>query len=302
MAPSPIALACGWINAHLAAFHVERKRESLAASIKAVAELAHAADFLLRSADAEQSALGHAWIEQAWAALEQGELLRELVASNPRLLPFGAAFLPFHLCGYRNEALRSTLAAQAQRAHLGPLNWTLVVPVLRLLAIEPSSQMEDQARLCSVLHNQTSAAAMPPDAVYVLLHECLYASAYGRHAPRGSEQVTAYLRAVLPALVSRFVDLPDSDILAELILVSQVLGLHDVNGRAHQRLVAAQIPDGSVMAIESNTAQPTILPRPVHPGLPRSYHTTLVAIMAWTARPVRSEPRDHGTTSNKQAS
>ena len=185
---------------------------------------------------------------------------------------------------------------------MGPLNWTLIVPVLRLLEIEPSSEMEEQARLCSVLHNQTSAAAMPPDAVYVLTHECLYASAYGRYAPRCAEPVTAYLRTVLPALVSRFLDLPDVDILAELLLVSQVLGLKEVDGRVHQRLAAAQTPDGSVLALDSSPTQTSILPRFVHPGLPRSYHTTLVAIMAWAARPVRSEPRDHETTSNEQAS
>lgn len=302
MALSPLARACAWINAQLPAFHVERKRETLAAAIKAVAELAHAADFLLRSAEADLVSTGRTWMSQAWAALDQGELLRELVASNPRLLPFGAAFLPFHLCGYSNEALRSTVALQAQRAQMGPLNWTLIVPVLRLLEIAPSPEMEQQARLLSVLHSQTSAQLMPPDAVYVLTHECLYATGYGRYAPRCAASVAAYLQDVLPALVSRFVDRADADILAELILVCRVLGLPAVEDRALRLLAEAQTPAGNVLTVDSSQTNATILPRFVHPWLPRSYHTTLVAIMAWSASHPEDAVRDNVMSSHEQTS
>jgi len=283
--------ACAWVERQRPAFRVERKRESIAAAVKAVAELAHAADFLLRSPAARHHAAAQAWLDQAWAELEQGELLRELIAANPRLIPFATALLPFHLRGYRNPTLVSTIAAQARCVRMGPLNWTLLVPVLRLLDLDPTPEMCAQADSLSVLQSQPHAQAMPADAVYVLTHECMYACGLGRYPLRGTESQAAYLRHVLPELVERFVDMKDADIVAELLLACHAVAIQPT-ARAEQILITAQIADGCVMTVDASQLPATILPRFSHPRLGRHYHTTLVAIMAWAARCAPGLPRD----------
>src|SRR5262245_56014162 len=68
--------ACRWIELHLGDFRLARwmgsSDDAFWASIKAIAELAHAGDFLVRAPGAELRTLGDAWIALAWDEVDHG--------------------------------------------------------------------------------------------------------------------------------------------------------------------------------------------------------------------------------------
>ena len=89
--------------------------------------------------------------------------------------------------------------------------------------------------------------------------------------------------------------------MAELLLACHAVGTQPT-ARAEQLLIAVQTADGCVMTIDASQLPATILPRFSHPQLERQYHTTLVAIMAWSARFAAGLPRDHIRLMQEQAS
>lgn len=269
--------ACAWIEANLARFVVAGADVTARmASIKAIGDLAHAADVLERAGDPR----GTAWLTAATAALAGGERIRELIAASPMYAPAAVTFLPFELAGRGNPALIATLAAQVTRAELPPLAWTMLVPTLELYGIAPTAAMRAAAARTSVLANRTPAARLPEDAVYVLAHECMYATRWGRTRPAWDDATSAYAARALPELIDRAIAARDADLLAELVLATHAALDICVAPAAWDMLAAAQAPAGNV---EPPATLITMFPRLPHPTLGRTYHTTLVAIMAWSA-------------------
>lgn len=276
----PLRLAASWIDSRLCDFAVNLSPAWLFASIKAVTELAHAADVLCRTQQPSWSAVGQRWMEFAWNEIQQGELLRALIASDARLLPIAVAFLPFHLSGHPSEPLLTVIRNQLRTAQLDPLGWTLTVPALKMLGIATSPREQEEAQVLSVLANQTKAKLLPQDAVYLLSHECLYATSWGRHPPRYDLGTAAYVEATLPALASYSYAQGDVDVLAELALAMHSCGLPCLPAPVFAALQNAQSAAGNVV---SQVQLHTLFPRLTHPVLQRTYHTTLVALMAWSA-------------------
>jgi hypothetical protein len=274
----PLARACAWVDAHLASFEVERSASALLPSIKAVAELAHAGDYLARTDDPTWSAIGRRWLDFAWGQTAEGELVRAVIATDPRFVPIAITYLPFHLSGRRNDALCATVRAQVGQMKMVPLGWAMTVPALRMLGIEPTAAMEEQGRLISVLADRTPPARLPQDAVYLLTHECAYATSWGRHDPGWDPDTRAYAAAALRDLLGLHRD--DADVTAELVLAVHAVVPDCVPADAWRTLERAQQAAGNVAPPEQLV---TIFERHSHPVLTRTYHTTLVAIMAWAS-------------------
>ena len=275
---APMARACAWVDAHLAAFKIVPSAAALLPSIKAVAELAHAADYLTRTADRGLAETGTRWLDFAWAETARGEIIRAVLAADPRFVPTAITYLPFHLSGRRNEALRQTIAAQVRAATMMPLGWAMTVPALRMLGLEATPAMEAAARKISVLAQRTDPARLPQDAAYLLAHECVYASAWGRRATDFAPATARYVEEALPALLARH--LADADVVAELILAVHATSPVCVEAAAWQAIERAQDPSGKVNPTRELV---TMFERLSHPVLERAYHTTLVAIMAWAS-------------------
>jgi len=273
-----LAAACTWIEGQLDRFTADRRDGSPGhlASIKALGDLAHGADVLARSPVPELAERGRIWLELAAHRLAGGERIRELIAASPMYAPAAVAYLALELAGRRNPALTATLAAAVTRAQLPPLAWTMLVPTLELLGIAPSAAMHRDARRMSVLASRTPADAMPADAAYVLAHECLYATRWGRDQPRWDDETAGYVAVALPALIERATSARDVDLLAELIAAGHAALGTCVAPQAWQTLAAAQTPAGNL----EPAPLVTMFPRLAHPALGRTYHTTLVAIMA----------------------
>jgi len=274
--------ACAWIETRLGDLAIDRSLDPSRrmAALKAFGDLAHAADILERSAQPALAAIGQRWMELAVRQLAGGERIRELIAAAPIYAPAAVMFLPLHLSGRPCPALYATLAAQIRGAELPPLAWTMLVPSLELYDIEPTAVMRAQARRMSVLAAGTAAALLPQDAAYVLVHECMYATRWGRCPPRWDRDTSAYVAQTLPELIERRTADRDADLVAELILAAHAALGACAAPRAWDALLAAQTPAGNV---EPLARLVTMFPRLPHPVLTRTYHTTLVSIMAWTA-------------------
>jgi hypothetical protein len=275
-----LAHACSWIETQLPLFALGAgELGARMAMIKALGDLAHGGDVIERMPDRTYAARGTTWLDFAHGELAGGEHIRQLIAVNPMYAPAAVTFLPFELSGRGNPRLTATLAEQVRRADLPPLAWTMLVPTLELYGITPTTMMRVAARRTSILANETEAAVMPFDAAYVLAHECMYATRWGRAAPEWDDRTDTYARRVLPALAERATAAGDADLLAEVALAH-----HAITGDAldiWDALATAQTPAGNV---EPPAQLVTMFPRLPHPRLTRTYHTTLVAIMAWAVR------------------
>ncbi len=275
----PLDRACAWVTRHLAVFRFGAPEvevgEPFFAELKAIAELAHAGDVLRRAPDGRWHALGDAWLAHAWHAIDQGERIRGLIARDPRLVPAAITFVPFHLAGFACPALVALILAQLARVTMSPLEWALTLPACEILGIPATAPRRAAGRPASVLDRLPPVDEVTRDGAYVLAHECFYATRWGHAPPAYGPEVAAWVAAALPVLVARAAG--DADLLAELAVACRVTGVA-IAPRAFDDLTAAQTEDGNLVAPPLATTQHR---RFAHPSLPRTYHTTLAAIMAW---------------------
>jgi hypothetical protein len=230
----------------------------------------------LRAPDQPWISIGRRWLDFAWDQTRRGELIEKLVAKDPRLFPIAATYLPFHLAGLRDEELRATIARMLEQAVMEDAAWTLMVPAISSMEIALEPALIEKARPRSVLANRTEVALLSDDDIYLLTHECLYATGWGRRAASVDRATHDYLLRTLPLLVVRTRD--NADLLAESILVSHLVALTCVDQTAWDALEEAQLEAGNVVSPEAiNTA----FPRAKHPALGRTYHTTIASILAW---------------------
>jgi hypothetical protein len=303
----------------LAAIEGGQRGEGFWASLKAVAELAHAADFLMRDARAGVAARGQRWMAHAWREIGEGEVVRTAIAADARFLPAVLAYVPFHLAGRELAEvprMRDVVDRQLTGAVLRPIEWTFVVPALELLGLGGAATAAQRAlaKEHSVIGKRPGADMVRDDA-YILVHECYYAARWGHEVPSYSDVgAEGYVGAILPALVARACADEDADLLAELILASRTTLQHAVAPEAYEIVERAQTAAGNLEgrgAVEADPAEaagsaglaapaapaaPAALERssgpPIrearfqrlgHPTMSRTYHTTLAAIMAWVS-------------------
>jgi hypothetical protein len=256
--PDVLARACGWIDRRLESdFRVARidagaRDEGFWASLKAVAELAHAADFLMRDARQDVAAQGRRWLAHAWAEVGEGEVIGAALAADPRFLPAVLSLVPFHLAGRERAGLDDIVARQLRAAALQPLEWTFVVPALELLGLvdAASNQQRAMARQRSVLARPLGAD-MARDDVYILVHECYYASRWGHEVARyDGRAIEGYVGAILAALIRRACAGSDADLLAELILASRTTLQGAVDPQALEIVERAQTAEGNIQDLE----------------------------------------------------
>jgi hypothetical protein len=279
---SGLARAVSWIDRRLDLVRVDHKTtpdNAYLASIKAIAELAHAGDTLTRGGDPGRAAIGARWLETAWSELDGGEALAELIRRDPMFALTAVGFLPFALAGRRCAALEAALAEQTPRVEMAALGWALLVPSLEILGVAAPTGAVERARTASVLAGRPAPDRMATDAVYLFAHECLYASRWGRRPAPFDAELAAYVDAALAQLAGRYAAAGDADVVAELILAGHSLGRVCAAPEIWSALDDTQTGDGNLVAPPLSDIRRARLP---HPRLGRTYHTTIAAIMAWS--------------------
>ena len=275
-----LARACQWVQDHLDEFAIEDRGLGLVPSIKALTELFHAGDLLARTGHPELGWMGEWWMDFVWREIHGGALIERVIAMDVRNLAVVATFLGPHIRGRRNESLLATVAAALDGYRMPPLLSAVMRPTLRILDIEaPPDLFEGPSR--STLENRPDPAAMTHDEAYLFTHESFYVTTWGT-APSTLDAVTeAWVKRAIPALAERYASNPD--LIGELITASHLLYLPCVSPRLFEIVEAAQTAEGDVVSPEPVEDPSTALfKRYRHPRLPRTYHATLVAIMAWS--------------------
>jgi hypothetical protein len=268
----PLARACAWVDANLEAFAFDRDREFRFASLKALAELAHAADVLSTCSGATASR----WLDYAWSELEGGQAIAAIIDEDVRFAPLAITFLPFHLAGRTNAALAKQIA-ELDATKLDRRTAMLLAPALRLFGVH-----SEHAGL-----SIDRPSAFSEDDSYIFAHECLYASAFGRQRPDWTAETVGYVTTTTNVLLERYAH--DADVLAELTFVRHASLTLCVGESAWAALARAQTASGNIVAIEKTN---TAFPRVRHRRLARTYHSTLAAIMAWASCETRCSQRD----------
>lgn len=280
---TPLSRATRWVDDRIDDFRINGPKDAppsneRLAALKALAELAHAANALIRSGTDPDT--GRQWLEFAWEQIEHGEVLTHLVSLDPKFSLTAIAFLPFHLADLHSPRLYAALTTQIEHVSMGPLEWALLGPTLQILKIVPVPPASHCADEASVLATMPPMSAMAIDAVYLFAHECLYACRWGRRVPEFNTDQWTYIERTLTALTVRFRDSHDPDVLAEIILATHGLGLGCAPQDAWRVLYTAQTKAGNIVPKEATVDQ---LRRLHHPRFTRTYHSTLVAIMAFCA-------------------
>jgi hypothetical protein len=274
-----LVAGCGWVDGHLAAFFVERSAEQLLPSIKAIAELAHAAELLLRHPDEGLQRRGQLWLEHAWAALDSGQLIARLIKAEPKLLLAATTLVPFRLAGKAMDGVRSLLEQQAVLAPLAAPQWTLLSTVLPTLGVALPEDVASAALRGSVLAQRPAPAQLSLEAVYMLIHECLGRSAWTGNKLWATVEEQGYLDALLPRLTAFFLEAHDIDVLAELALATHTLPFACCSPQVWPCLLSAQEPSGRFCPPARRV---TPLQR-TDEEFSSGYHTSLVTIMALAA-------------------
>lgn len=275
-----LAKACQWVQDHLDEFAIEDRGIGLVPSIKALTELFHAADLLARTNHPDLGWMGEWWMDFVWQQIHGGELIERVIAMDVRYLPVVATFMGPHIRGRRNESLYATVAAQLEGHRMSPLLSTVMRPTLRILGIEaPPDLFEGPSQ--SILDNRPDPMGMTHDQAYLLTHESFYVTTWGTAPSTLDANARAWVATAVPVLAERYAS--NSDLIGELITASHLLYLPCVSPRLFEIVEAAQTPDGDVVSPEPVEDPSTALfKRYRHPRLPRTYHATLVAIMAWS--------------------
>lgn len=259
--------AAAWLDAHVDGFRVESGSLRFP-SIKAIGELAHAAERLRRPT----------WLAHAWHALEEGALLDTIIGEQPRHVLCATLLPVFARAGLVSRELLAKLAQQAERAVLSREEWGYVAPALEALGI-PAPAAAIARR--SLLAERPLPWILDLAATYQLVHETFYATDWGAAPERLAADSAQYLGHWLPVWTAFYCDAGDTDLVAELVLSAHCAGIC-AEPAAWRLLAAAQRSDGAV----SPPAHRRVdfgATEDARADFAHHQHTTLVAALAWAS-------------------
>jgi hypothetical protein len=214
-------------------------------AVRTLGELGVLADQLLRHGPAQNkphwTAAGESMMQLAWDRLDRGEILAELVETQPAMAIGVTVYWLFHLHGHRNERLAQAIARNAHHVPQ-PLAY-LAACAMREIGLTPPWTVE-QAYAWSVVGRGVPPWRLSPIEVYLVTHVAFYSSRFGeRHQPFAGRD---YLRRWLPVWLRHYEKIGAYDLLAEMIFTWHCVEDECCPQRAWDALVTAQRPDGSI--------------------------------------------------------
>jgi hypothetical protein len=232
-------------------------------SLKAIAELAHAGEILGR----RDPARGRRWLEHAWSELDRGAVIAELAAAASRNALLATLLPPFSRAGLDSSEAIDAIDRQLGAALFSGVEWAYLCPVLDGLGIEAPASGRRASASASLLATRPDPWTPVLDAAYQLTHEVFYATVWGGAPDRLDPEAGDYLRRWTPSWIDHRVELGDTDLVAELIMVARIAGVAAPVAAA-ELVAAAQRADGSIAGPADREVA--------------WHHPTLVAIMAWS--------------------
>jgi hypothetical protein len=298
------ARALSWLAQHLGYFNPLKYTEMLKLdlAIKASAELALLCDYALgqragREADYEQLA-SFLWSEVFCA----NEVRDYLLTAELGLLTFNF-YASLRQCGYRDEDYERRLRALLDEGYVLaseriPTRDLDFIHSLQKLGFEYSREDASQTYAKSLLSRHPSLYPLTTDDIYAITHVIFFVTDFGRMPGGFSEGDVGYLSASLPRLLRYYLRKHNWDLVAELIICLQAVGLSRVPEYDHALglLLSAQADDGSFPGPIGDEGgrlwgEAKEVAKSATDSWQRfhdNYHTTLVSIIA--ARAARTIP------------
>ncbi|MCA9675666.1 MAG: hypothetical protein KC464_11565, partial [Myxococcales bacterium] len=206
-----------------------------------------------------------AMLDRAWHALRRGDLLRELVDHDARLVALAPAYVHFHRRGLRHPRLAARLADHETSTAATWLPRLATAMALRAIGV-PSRHLDaDALAAASWIATARDLDDLTVARAYETTHVVLWLSLLGPTPAAIGDRV----RATAPRWIDRFLARRDADVAAELAMALHRVG-GDVPPSTWPRLIGLQLADGSFLPSPA-AARPHRLGR---------FHPTLVAAIA----------------------
>jgi hypothetical protein len=257
--------AMGWLDEH--AREILAPRPTWLLGVKRLAEAAMLADILLeedlgrRDPVLEEHATG--WLEACWRLLRGGDFLVECVERDGVWVGLAMAYVPFHKRGMRNPRFEAVLEARADRVEADWFVELAVACAFEHLALRPRRDIASLARSAWITR-ATRYMAIDPARAYETTHLVFWLEPLGRVTPALRDRLLDWT----PRWVEHYRAVRNVDVVAELIMMSHVLGAPCAAADTWSWLLDRQEADGAFPGVGSSA-----------PVLGR-FHTTAVAAMA----------------------
>jgi hypothetical protein len=265
--------------------------------IKPLGELALTAALLLRAGHLERWSKDK--LDRIWNELGGGDTLLQVLAARPDLIVASTLYASFRKAGYRNSRLDLLVEHLAGTASCGAIEFPAwrrldVAHGLDALGISPFPRKPTTG---------TWIAARPEpwlitdDIAYAVTHEIFYITDFGTEVGRLPDAIFSYVVTWLPAWLEIYARQENWDLYAEFVMVGACL--HQGQGNAVRHLAAQVQPEGYVSGPRGSAANL------LHPAettersrFLRNYHTTLVAMMAFSLC-LRLRPNDRSCSHSR---
>lgn len=280
--------AIGWVESRRSEFALPAGEtgEGTLRALKPIGELVLIAEKLVRG-DSPHSARGRAWLAWAWEALDGGDLLLDILAARPDLIILSTVYASFDQCGFVNRRLRETIESVHEMDAIRAIEF----PYWRRLDVRHAmaglhrTRLGEDAMDGSWLSFRPEPWLLNDDAAYAVTHEIFYATDYGGHPAGVAGELGDYLRLWLPVWLRIYQRRRNFDLFAELLMCAGYLGFADIHEAGLPALLAEQMPDGAFPGPAGSAANLITSATPgARAHFLRNYHTTLVGILALTAR------------------
>jgi hypothetical protein len=217
----------------------------------------------------------------AWSQAEGCAVFRRILAARPDLYQLGLPVYCFRAAGFDVDRTLPVLAAVSRtRAFLRyeSEQWVRVAAAYAYdrLGLRPMSRADFEG---TWLLHRPEPWLINTASIYALTHEVFYLTDFGRRIDLCDQQTRAYVNCWGPVWSDYFVERRDFDVLGELLIIADCLGL-DWTDRFRQQLLAAQLDDGAFPG-PKRAGQQLSSPsdQPARTAFLGCYHTTLVAMI-----------------------
>ena len=276
-----------WILARERLFSIESHRSTkrILELLKPIGELALLSRYISDNSSGTLKASADRIMMFCWQEMDEGDLLRRVLAVRPDLLIFSTLYGTFYRSGLSNEELHE----QIKKMRFTPSYFNVDLPAWRRLDLLHGMFAIGLAKEgdLKVAFNSTWLAGcyepwtLSEATAYGLTHTIFYMTDYGAVEGLLPEAVLTYLKQWLAVWENNYIDEGNLDLAAEMVMCRRCIG--DISGanKFCNSSLANLLEDGAVPGPELGAVGLLFGEEdPLKSVFYQNYHTTLVACMA----------------------
>jgi hypothetical protein len=279
--------ALAWLDARVRHFWFPKPHAgSLLPLVKPIGELAMLCDLLLRfPRGSPYHERGRVWLERAWAELEEGRFLANLVTRRPDMIYRVSTYLPFYRHGYRSKAIERTARLALRSRGIVALEYfgwpglEIAVSLAELRIKAPPRWTIPNAFRQTWLYARPEPNSITETSAYSLTHSVFYLTRFGKQPERLPPVHRRYVARWAPVWAEYYRRRRHWDLMSEMVMALRCIGEDDDRAFA-SCLSEAQDDAGRVPGPSGDGRH--LDPRCTDPErihFLENYHPTLVGLM-----------------------